>query len=116
MPNWIRIGMMMSTLMISVPVGLLMIGLLGTLYRGAIQYTTPMLYAVGFIFLFLIGGLTGIPNAMTAIDFYIHDTHFVVAHFHYVMAVASTFAIFGSVYYLFPKVSLYILPVILGKR
>ncbi len=105
MPDWIRIGMMISTLLISIPVGLLMIGLLGTLYRGAIQYTTPMLYAVGFIFLFLIGGLTGIPNAMTAIDLYIHDTHFVVAHFHYVMAVATTFAIFGSVYYLFPKMS-----------
>ncbi|MDZ4384285.1 MAG: cbb3-type cytochrome c oxidase subunit I, partial [Nitrospirota bacterium] len=69
------------------------------------QYTTPMLYAVGFIFLFLIGGLTGIPNAMTAIDLYIHDTHFVVAHFHYVMAVATTFAIFGSDYYLFPKMT-----------
>jgi len=105
MPDWIRVGMMISTLLISVPVGLLMIGLLGTLYRGAIQYTTPMLYAVGFIFLFLIGGLTGIPNAMTAIDLYIHDTHFVVAHFHYVMAVAATFAIFGGIYYLFPKMS-----------
>lgn len=103
MPDWIRIGMMISTLLISVPVGLLMIGLLGTLYGGAIRYTTPMLYAVGFLFLFLIGGLTGIPNAMTSIDLYIHDTHFVVAHFHYVMAVACTFAIFGGVYFLFPK-------------
>jgi len=105
MPDWIRIGMMMSTLMISIPVGLLMIGLIGTLYRAAIHYTTPMLYAVGFIFLFLIGGLTGIPNAMTAIDLYIHDTHFIVGHFHYVMAVSSTFAIFASIYYLFPKMT-----------
>lgn len=105
MPDWIRIGMMISTLLISVPVGLLMIGLIGTLYRGAIHYATPMLYAFGFIFLFLIGGLTGIPNAMTAIDLHIHDTHFIVAHFHYVMAVATTFAIFGSVYYLLPKMS-----------
>ncbi|MFQ5464306.1 MAG: cbb3-type cytochrome c oxidase subunit I [Thermodesulfobacteriota bacterium] len=105
MPNWIRIGMMISTLMISVPVGLLVISLVGTLYRGAIEYKTPMLYAVGFIFLFLIGGLTGIPHALAALDLQLQDTHFVVAHFHYVMAVAGTFGIIGGVYYLFPKMS-----------
>ncbi len=105
MPDWIRIGQMVSTLLISVPVGLLMIGLVGTLYRGAIQYKTPMLYAVGFMFLFLIGGLTGIPNAMTVLDLHLQDTQWVVGHFHYVMAVASTFAIFGGVYYIFPKMS-----------
>jgi len=103
MPDWIRIGMMISTLLISIPVGLLMISLLMTLYKGAIEYKTPMLYAVGFIFLFLIGGLTGIPNAIPALDLHIQDTHFVVAHFHYVMAVAGTFAIIGGIYYLFPK-------------
>jgi cytochrome c oxidase subunit 1 len=105
MPDWIRIGMMISTLLISVPVGLCVISIIGTLFRGAIQFTTPMLYAIGFIFLFLIGGLTGIPNAMTAIDLQLQDTHFIVAHFHYVMAVAGTFAIVGGVYYLFPKFS-----------
>lgn len=105
MPNWIRIGMMVSTLLISVPVGLCVISIIGTLFRGAIQFTTPMLYAIGFIFLFLIGGLTGIPNAMTAIDLQLQDTHFIVAHFHYVMAVAGTFAIVGGIYYLFPKFS-----------
>jgi cytochrome c oxidase subunit 1 len=105
MPDWIRIGMMLSTLLISVPVGLCVISIIGTLFRGAIQFTTPMLYAIGFIFLFLIGGLTGIPNAMTAIDLQLQDTHFIVAHFQYVMAVAGTFAIVGGVYYLFPKFS-----------
>ncbi len=105
MPDWIRVGMMVSTLLISVPVGLLVISLVGTLYRGAIEFKTPMLYAAGFIFLFLIGGLTGIPHAIASLDLYIQDTHFVVAHFHYVMAVAGTFAIFGGVYYLFPKMS-----------
>lgn len=103
MPDWIRIGMMVSTILISIPVGICVISLVGTLYRGAIQYKTPMLYAVGFIFLFLIGGLTGIPHAVAALDLHLQDTHFVVAHFHYVMAVSGTFAVIGGVYYLFPK-------------
>ncbi|MBE9529244.1 MAG: cbb3-type cytochrome c oxidase subunit I [Proteobacteria bacterium] len=103
MPNWIRIGMMMSTLLISVPVGLCVLSIIGTLYRGAIEFKTPMLYAVGFIFLFLIGGLTGIPLALAALDIFIHDTHFIVAHFHYVMAVAGTFSIIGGIYYYWPK-------------
>lgn len=105
MPNWIRVGMMMSTLLISIPVGLMVISIIGTLYRGAIEFKTPMLYASGTIFLFLIGGLTGIPNALAALDLHIQDTHFVVAHFHYVMAVSGTFSVIGGVFYLFPKFS-----------
>lgn len=105
MPNWIRSAMMVSTLIISIPVGILMISLVGTLYRGAIEYRTPMLYASGFIFLFLIGGLTGIPLAMVSIDINLHDTHFITAHFHYVMAVSGTFSIFGGIFYLFPKMT-----------
>jgi cytochrome c oxidase subunit 1 len=105
MPNWIRAGMMVSTLLISVPVGLLVISLVGTLYKGAIEFKTPMLYGTGFMFLFLIGGLTGIPHAMVSLDLHLQDTHFVVAHFHYVMAVSGTFSIIGGVYYLFPKMT-----------
>jgi cytochrome c oxidase subunit 1 len=105
MPDWIRTGMMVSTLLISIPVGLLMISLVGTLFKGAIDYKTPMLYGVGFIFLFLIGGLTGIPHAIVSLDLHLQDTHFVPAHFHYVMAVAGTFSIFGGVYYIFPKMT-----------
>jgi cytochrome c oxidase subunit 1 len=103
MPDWLRAGMTVSTLLISIPVGLLMIGLIGTLYRGAISFQTPMLYALGVLFTFFVGGLTGIPNAMAPITFHIGDTYFIPGHFHYVMAVAGTYAIFGSVYYLFPK-------------
>lgn len=103
LPDWIRLAQMMGTLMISIPVGLCIISLIGTLYKGAISYTTPMIYAVCWIFLFLIGGLTGIPFALASIDLNFHDTHYVVAHFHYVMAVSMTFAIFAGVYYLLPK-------------
>jgi len=104
-PDWLRVGQMVTTLLISVPVGLLMIGLVGTLYRGSIEYRTPMLYALGVIFFFLIGGLTGIPNAIASLDLHLQDTYFIPGHFHYVMAVAGTFAIFGAVYYLFPKMT-----------
>lgn len=103
MPDWLRVGQMVTTLLISIPVGLLMMGLVGTLYKGSIDYRTPMLWALGVVFLFLIGGLTGIPNAIASIDLGISDSYFIVGHFHYVMAVSGTFAIFGGVYYLFPK-------------
>ena len=105
MPDWLRIGMMVTTLAISVPVGLTIIGLVGTLYKGAIDFRTPMLYALGVVFLFLIGGLTGIPLAVTSLTVHLAQTYYVVGHFHYVMAVAGTFAIFGGVYYFFPKIT-----------
>ncbi len=105
MADWIRIGQMLTTLLISVPVGLMVIGLAGTLYKGAITFETPMLYALGVLFLFLIGGLTGIPLAVTSLTLHLSDTYYVVGHFHYVMAVAGTFAIFGGVYYWFPKMT-----------
>ncbi len=105
MPDWLRLGQMVSTLLISVPVGLLMISLLGTLYRGSISFQTPNLYALAVNFTFLIGGLTGIPLAMAPLDLNLSDTYFIPGHFHYVMAVSGTFAIFGAIYYLFPKMT-----------
>ena len=105
MADWLRIGQMVTTLMISVPVGLLVISLAGTLYKGAITFETPMLYALGVLFLFLIGGLTGIPLAITSLTLHLSETYYVVGHFHYVMAVAGTFSIFGGVYYWFPKIT-----------
>jgi len=104
-PNWLVLIQVFSTLIISIPVGLLMIGLLGTLYKGSIHYGTPMLYAAGFLFLFLIGGLTGIPNAMSAIYVHLTDTYWMPGHFHYVMAVSMTTAIIGGTYYVFPKMT-----------
>ncbi|MBF0142404.1 MAG: cbb3-type cytochrome c oxidase subunit I [Magnetococcales bacterium] len=105
MPNWIRIGQMVSTLLISVPVGLLTISLFGTLFRGAITYNVSMTYAVSCLFLFLIGGLTGIPLAMTALDLHLSETAFVHAHFHYIMGIFAAFSVFAAVYHWFPKMT-----------
>ena len=104
-PDWMALVHVFLTLLISVPVGLMMVGLVGTLYRGSIEYKTPMLYAIGFIFLFLIGGLTGIPNAMSAIYIHITETYWIPGHFHYVMAISVTTAIIGGTYYVFPKLT-----------
>ncbi len=104
-PNWLAMVLTFTTLMISVPVGLLVVGLLGTLYKGSIEFRTPMLYVCGFIFLFLIGGLTGIPNAMSSIYVHIHGTYWIPGHFHYVMAVSTTTAVLGGMYYVFPKLT-----------
>jgi cytochrome c oxidase subunit 1 len=105
MPDWLRIGQMVTTLLISVPVGILVISLWGTLYKAAIRYNVAMLYAAACLFLLLLGGLTGIPLAMTVITVNLSETSFVHAHFHFVMALFSAFAIFASIYFWFPKMT-----------
>ncbi|CCQ74686.1 cbb3-type cytochrome c oxidase subunit I [Magnetospira sp. QH-2] len=105
MPDWLRIGMMVSTLLISVPVGLLLMSLWGTLYKAAITFNVAMWYAAACLFLLLVGGLTGIPLALPVITVNLSETSFVHAHFHFVMALFSTFAIIGGVYYWFPKMT-----------
>jgi len=101
--DWIRIGMMLTTLIISVPVGFMVIGLIGTLYKGSIKFSTGMLYASADLFLILVGGLTGIPLAMTSLTLHLAETYFVMAHFHFIMGIMATFALFGGVYHWFPK-------------
>jgi cytochrome c oxidase subunit 1 len=105
MPDWIRIGMMVSTLLISIPVGLLLISLWGTLYKGAITYNLSMWYAVVCLFLILVGGLTGIPLAVTSMTVHLSETSFVHAHFHFIMGLMATFAVFAAVYHWFPKMT-----------
>ncbi|MBF0355682.1 MAG: cbb3-type cytochrome c oxidase subunit I [Alphaproteobacteria bacterium] len=105
MPDWLRIGQMVTTLLISVPVGFMVISLWGTLYRAAITYNIAMLYAAACFFLVLLGGLTGIPLAMTVLTVNLSETSFVHAHFHFVMAIFAAFAVFGSVYFWFPKMT-----------
>ena len=104
-PDWIRVFMMITTLMISVPVGVMMLSLWGTLYKGSITYNIAMYYASACFFLVLVGGLTGIPNAMVSTDVHLHSTSWVHAHFHFVMALFATFAVFAGLYYWFPKMT-----------
>ena len=105
LPDWIRIGMTVTTLLISVPVGVMVISLWGTLYRGAITFNLAMYYAVACLFLVLIGGLTGIPLAIVSMTVHLAKTSYVHAHFHFVMALFATFAIFSGVYFWFPKMT-----------
>ncbi len=105
MPDWIRIGQMVTTLLISVPVGLIVLSMWGTLYKASITYNTAMHFTAACFFLVLLGGLTGIPLAMTAITVHLSETSFVHAHFHFIMAMFSTFALFAGIYYWFPKMT-----------
>ena len=91
------------TMLVGVPTAIKIFNWVATLYKSSINLASPMLYALGFIFLFTIGGVTGIILAVTAIDVHFHDTYFVVAHFHYVMVGGTLMAIMGGIYYWFPK-------------
>ncbi len=91
------------TMLVGVPTAIKMFNWLATMYRGSIEFTAPMLYALGFLFLFAIGGVTGIMLAVVPVDVHFHDTYFVVAHFHYVMVGGTLMAIMGGFYYWFPK-------------
>ncbi|MDO8432856.1 MAG: cbb3-type cytochrome c oxidase subunit I [Candidatus Binatus sp.] len=94
---------MLTTMVIGVPSAIKTFNWLGTLYKGNIHYTAPMMNALAFVSMFVIGGLSGIWMACTPVDMYIHDTYFIVAHIHYVLFGGSLFAVFGAVEYWFPK-------------
>jgi len=105
MPDWIRLGHMVTTLLISIPVGILTLSMWGTLYKGAITYNTAMMYAASCLYLILLGGLTGIPLAIPSMTLHLSETSYVHAHFHFIMALFSAFALFGGIYYWFPKMT-----------
>jgi cytochrome c oxidase subunit 1 len=96
-------GFMVATIMIALPSAVKVFNWLGTVFRGHLQFTTAMLFALAFVALFIIGGLSGIFMAATPVDIFIHDTYFIVAHIHYVLFTSSLFGIFAGIYYWFPK-------------
>jgi cytochrome c oxidase subunit 1 len=91
--------------MLAVPAGLEYLAMIGTMVGGAIVLRTPMLFALGFIVQFLVGGLSGIYVASPPLDYHVHDSYFVVAHFHYTLLAGSVFGLFAGVYYWWPKVT-----------
>ncbi|SDC13384.1 aa3-type cytochrome oxidase subunit I [Actinokineospora iranica] len=101
--------------MIAVPTGIKFFNWIGTMWRGQLTFETPMLFTLGFLVTFLLGGLTGVLLAAPAIDFHVHDTYFIVAHFHYVLFGTIVFATFAGIYFWFPKMTGRFLDEGLGK-
>src|SRR5450631_1067658 len=103
MPAAGQIFFMYMTMLIAVPTGVKVFNWVATMWKGSMTFETPMLFAIGFIFLFTLGGFTGLVLAITPVDIQLQDTYYVVAHFHYVLVAGSLYAIFAGFYYWGPK-------------
>ncbi len=103
MNPYLGMTFMVATIMIALPSAIKTFNWLGTVWGGKVQFTTPMLFALSFVAMFIIGGLSGIFMAATPVDIFIHDTYFIVAHFHYVLFSGTAMGVFGAIYFWYPK-------------
>jgi cytochrome c oxidase subunit 1 len=115
MQSWIRIPMMVTTAIIAVPTGIKIFSWLATLWRGVLHIDTPMLFVLGFLTMFTLGGISGVMLAMVPLTIHVSDTYFIVAHIHYVLFGGSLFTIYAGVYYWFPKMTGRMFDQTLGK-
>ena len=115
MGTWMSTFFQTTTMIISIPSVILITALALSLHGGSIRFTVPMLFSLAFIPMFAIGGLTGLPLGLTAADLHLHDTYYVIGHFHYVVAPGTLFALFAGIYYWYPKVTGRMMNETLGK-
>jgi cytochrome c oxidase subunit I len=115
LPEAILVFVMLSSFLIAIPTGVKMLNWIGTLWHGTIEFKTPLLFCVGFLALFLIGGISGVFLAVFPVDWQLNETYFVVAHIHFVLVGGAVFTIFAAIYYWFPKITGRMLSEGLGK-